>query len=365
MIRFVGFALCCAMGAGFCVAGDGITLLLSRGDTPFSARLEWSGGQPDFQIYRDATPTGVSDVVNLAALTSDSQWNESSARPPSGTGFYYLVTEGDLVAGVFPEMWINGESCASEPVIQVHQYNADLYILRQSMCTNFEGPFIYLLFGEDRVLMEDTGAGGIPIAQAVYDVIDQWLSDNGKTSIELIVAHSHAHGDHVQGDSQFQGQPNTTVVGLSPTAVATFFGISNWPEQVVSYDLGGRILDVVPIPGHQAAHVALYDRQTSLLLTGDTLYAGRCYISNFPAYVTSLERLVGFISDKPVVNVLGTHIEMTNTPFEDFPFGSTVHIDEHPLELRREHLLELRDGVVAMADAPFIEAHREFFIWPF
>ena len=88
-------------------------------------------------------------------------------------------------------------------------------------------------------------------------------------------------------------------------------------------------------------------------------------LSNFPAYLTSIERLVDFISDKPVVNVLGTHIEMTNTPFEDFPFGSTVHIDEHPLELGREHLLELMDGVLAMADAPFIEAHREFIIWPF
>ncbi len=72
-----------------------------------------------------------------------------------------------------------------------------------------------------------------------------------------------------------------------------------------------------------------------------------------------------FISDNPVVHVLGTHIEMTNTPFEDFPFGSTVHIDEHPLELRREHLQELREGAVGMADAPHIEPHREFIIWPF
>ena len=345
--------------------GDGITLLLSRGDTPLSASLAWTGGQPDFQIHRDSTPVGASDVVNLEALTSDFHWDEPPHRLASGTASYFLVTEGDLVAGVFPEMWINGESCASEPVIQVHQYNADLFILRQSLCTNFEGPFLYLLFGEDRVLMEDTGAGGIPIAEAVYDIIDQWLFDNSQVSIELIVAHSHAHGDHVQGDSQFQGQPNTTVVGLSPTAVATFFGVSNWPEEIVEFDLGGgRIVDVIPIPGHQSAHIALYDRQTSLLLTGDTLYAGRCYISDFDAYLASMERLVSFISDKPIVHVLGTHIEMTNTPFDDFPFGSTVHIDEHPLELKRDHVLELRDGVVGMADAPFIEPHREFIIFP-
>ena len=62
------------------------------------------------------------------------------------------------------------------------------------------------------------------------------------------------------------------MVGLSSTAVASFFGISAWPTEIVEYDLGGRIIDVIPIPGHQSAHIALYDRQTGLLLTGDTLY---------------------------------------------------------------------------------------------
>ena len=59
---------------------------------------------------------------------------------------------------------------------------------------------MYLIFGEDKVLMQDTGAGGIPIATAVYGIIDDWLAANGKSSIELIVTHSHGHGDHV-GDT--------------------------------------------------------------------------------------------------------------------------------------------------------------------
>ncbi|MEE8117727.1 MAG: hypothetical protein V3T28_11515, partial [Gemmatimonadales bacterium] len=111
MTRFeqlLGAAL--ILGTATClsaVAGDAITLQLSKGETPLSARLEWTGGQPDFQISRDSTPTAVSDVLNLEALTSDFQWNEPPTRLPSGTGFYYLVTEGDLVAGVFPETWIN------------------------------------------------------------------------------------------------------------------------------------------------------------------------------------------------------------------------------------------------------------------
>ena len=55
-------------------------------------------------------------------------------------------------------------------------------------------------------------------------------------------------------------------------AVSGCFGITNWPNQIAQYDLGGRVLDVVPLPGHEEAHIAVFDRDRGLLLTGDTLY---------------------------------------------------------------------------------------------
>ncbi len=80
----------------------------------------------------------------------------------------------ELLGGVFPAAWIRGgPDCRSEPDIQEHFYNSDTYILRQSLCTNYEAPFIYLLFGQDKVLMQDTGAiGGIQIGPVVYGLID-------------------------------------------------------------------------------------------------------------------------------------------------------------------------------------------------
>jgi glyoxylase-like metal-dependent hydrolase (beta-lactamase superfamily II) len=273
----------------------------------------------------------------------------------------------ELLGGAFPAAWISGgPDCGSESDIQKHFYNSDTYILRQSLCTNFEAPFIYLLFGQDKVLMQDTGTvGGVQIGSVVYGLIDNWLEANGRESIELVVSHSHAHGDHTGGDGQFVGQPDTTVIGLSWPAVANFFGITDWPTQIVEYDLGGRTIDVIPIPGHQTAHIALYDRQTGLMFTGDTLYAGRLYISDFPTYLASIQRLVDFTADKPACHVLGTHIEMSNTPGVDFPLGSTHHPDEHPLQLDRSHLLELLDGLIGMQADPHIEVHDEFIIWPF
>jgi glyoxylase-like metal-dependent hydrolase (beta-lactamase superfamily II) len=307
-------------------------------------------GEPDSvaDIDNDGT-VGPGDLAALLAL-----WGEAGHAP-----------------GSFPAMWINGgPNCPSqggfEPPIQIHQFNDSMYILRQSLCTNFEAPFMYLLFGEDKVLLQDTGAGGIQIGPAVYGIIDDWLKANGKDSIDLIVTHSHGHGDHIQGDSQFNGQPNTTVVGTSVAAVTSFFGFTDWPNDVVEYDLGGRILDVIPIPGHHPSHIALYDRATGILFTGDTLYPGRLY---FPAslvntYEASIQRLVDFTADKPVCHVLGTHIEMSTTPGVDFPIGSTYHPNEHILPLRRDHLLELLDAVEAMLDDPFIDVHDDFIVYP-
>jgi hypothetical protein len=127
---------------------------------------------------------------------------------------------------------------------------------------------------------------------------------------------------------------------------------------------GGRVIDIIPIPGHQNAHIAFYDRQTGILFTGDSLYPGRLYISIFSEYVASIDRLVDFTDDKPVCWVLGTHIEMSNTPGVDFPIGSTYHPDEHPLQLTRAHLLELHTAIHAMNGQAQYEVHDEFIIFP-
>ena len=107
-----------------------------------------------------------------------------------------------LESGQFPDKWIDGTNCANEPQIQVHAYNENFYILRQSLCSNFEAPFIYLLFGDDKVLMQDTGTGDVDIASVVNDIIRRWLMSHNKQSIELIVTHSHLRFAHFYGSSQ-------------------------------------------------------------------------------------------------------------------------------------------------------------------
>lgn len=268
----------------------------------------------------------------------------------------------------FPDHWPDGLSCGGEPDVTVWAYDDDTFILRQSLCTNFEGPFLYLLFGEDKAFLQDTGTGDANVAQAVSQVISGWLAKKGKPFIELVVTHSHGHGDHVGGDGQLAGLPNTTVVGTSAASVQGFFGIDAWPTQIVQFELGDRTLDIIPIPGHQGAHIAVYDGSRELLLTGDTLYPGRLYIQDWNQYVASVQRMANFVSspDHPVTWVLGTHIEMTTTPGQDYPFGADQHPDEHVLQLTKGHLLELNDAVQkqAAAGGPKLEVHDDFIIYP-
>jgi glyoxylase-like metal-dependent hydrolase (beta-lactamase superfamily II) len=271
---------------------------------------------------------------------------------------------GNVEGGALPVSWVTGASCPETPAFRIHEYNPDFFILRQSGCTNFEKPFLYLLFGERSAMLVDTGAQQADVAGAVGQAIDRWSARHGGRPVSLVVVHSHGHGDHIAGDTQFAGRANTTLVAASPEALTAFFGLNGWPDGSASYSLDGRMVDVIPIPGHERASIALYDRRTGILLTGDTLYPGRLYVRDGPAFAASIQRLVTATRDKPVAHVLGAHVENTRTPFVDYPEGTTYQPDEHPLELGRAHLLELNDALTEMRGTIVRRAFRDFTIWP-
>ncbi|WP_329956369.1 MBL fold metallo-hydrolase [Catenulispora pinistramenti] len=245
-------------------------------------------------------------------------------------------------------------SSASEPPIQVHAYDDRTVILRQSKSTNFEAPFIYLLFGADRAILLDTGATAdpavFPLRQTVDGLIADWLKHHPRDGYELVVAHTHGHGDHVAADGQFADRPNTTVVAKDPEAVRAFFGFDDarWPDQEVPFDLGGRALTAIGAPGHHAAGVVFHDPTTGFLLTGDTVYPGRIYVADFTELVATLNRLVAFTTAHEVTWVMGCHIEMTDRPYRDYPIGSTYQPHERPLPMTVAQLTALRDAAVRL-----------------
>lgn len=298
----------------------------------------------------------------------------AKSRIPGFAGLaMVLAASGGLAAEpsaplprLFAERWIDGTNGA-EPVAQVQALDADTFVIRQSVKTNFEAPFLYLLFGRDKALLIDTGAEGGVIRPVVDRVIAEWLAAHGRQAIPLVVAHSHAHGDHIAGDAAFRDRPDTVLVGLKPADVAAFFGIKRWPGDIATFDLGSRALSIIPTPGHQAAAMMVYDPRLKILLSGDTLYPGRLYVPvNFLGdNRASIDRLSAFVRTHPVRAVLGAHIEMTREPGRDYPHEALEHPNEHPLELPANEIAKLRQGLRARLDTPGqSQVHDRFIIVP-
>ena len=271
---------------------------------------------------------------------------------------------GGVDRGSLPPSWTTGASCPETPAFRTHAYNDDFIILRQSGCTNFEKPFLYLLSGGRSALLVDTGAASADVSGAVRSAMQTWSRRHGGRTLPLIVVHSHGHGDHVAGDPQFEHASNTTLVAATPEALQQFFRLQNWPNEIGSFDLGDRLVDIIPIPGHQPASIAIYDRKTGVLLTGDTLYPGRLYVRDGSAYAASIRRLVEFTRGRVVTHVLGAHIENARTPYVDYPEGTKYQPEEHALELGRAHLLELDQELQQMNGQIVRRAMRDFTIWP-
>lgn len=230
--------------------------------------------------------------------------------------------------------------------MQTWAYDGTTTFLRQPLSAHYEAPFLVLLSGSERSLLIDTGTGHVDVRGAVDAVARP----------ELLVAHSHTHSDHVGGDPQFVGRAKTAIVPHGVADVRAALGDA--------VDLGGRVVDVIPIPGHEAAHVAFYDRATEILFTGDTLYPGRLYVRDWGAYRASIARLVDFVETRPVSHVIGAHIEMDSAEVEYAPESAAPRANEHGMLMTVAHLRALHVRLGELGDKPARSRGRDWVIVP-
>ncbi len=79
--------------------------------------------------------------------------------PASLSGLVLAENNGKAPLG--DKRWIHGApdcSLDSGPAMDVYEYRPDTYIVRQNKCMTFEAPFMYLLVGDEKALLLDTGA---------------------------------------------------------------------------------------------------------------------------------------------------------------------------------------------------------------
>ncbi len=196
---------------------------------------------------------------------------------------------------------------------QVHRLGDGVFSLNEP--NQFQEVISYLVVGEERALLFDTGLGMSPIRTVVEQL----------TSLPIVVLNSHTHFDHIGGNAEFdhilafdsaytranqRGFPHQELAGeVAPEAFCNgapdgldtgSFHTRPWsPSGTVrdgdTLDLGGRVLKVLHVPGHTPDSLALIDRQNRLLWTGDTYYDATIWIyvpeTDLDAYERSLDRL--------------------------------------------------------------------------
>jgi hydroxyacylglutathione hydrolase len=268
----------------------------------------------------------------------------------------------DPVAGTLDVKWNAGsEDCAAhpQPPLQVHRYEPQTFILRQSPCADFEANFLYLLIGSKRALLIDSGAvedaARMPLAQVVADLLP--VVDGAR--LPLLVAHTHGHGDHYAGDAQLAKLPYAEIVPLDSQKLRDFFGFRDWPRDAVKFDLGDRVVQVLAAPGHQEDHLLFYDERTAVVFSGDFLLPGRLLVDDIGAYRKSAQRVANFLKPRTVTHVLGGHVEL-DADGHAFPGTAEYHPNERALALGK---LDLEALPAALADFNgFYSPHPNFIV---
>jgi glyoxylase-like metal-dependent hydrolase (beta-lactamase superfamily II) len=248
--------------------------------------------------------------------------------------------------GTLPDKWICGSpSCMDnqDPPVQVHWYNEHTAFLRQNKAYNYEAPFMHLYFGNRRILFIDQGYTQLRTNWPLRDIVDaciaEWCKRHNRKveDMELLISFSHLHDDHYAAINQFWDRPNTRYMGLTHEEMIGFWGMTDYPEERVTLDLGGRNILIWGSPGHVMSEFAYYDTYTQILFTGDMFYRGRCYISFWDHWFASMKRLMAFLETHSVTHVVGCHIEISRTG-QDYPYGITYQPNEAPWQLTVEEL---------------------------
>ena len=202
---------------------------------------------------------------------------------------------------------------------EIYRVRPHIYALYEA--GQFEEVISFLILGEERALLFDTGLG-------IGDIRAQVTA---LTDLEIVVLNSHSHYDHVGGNYQFEtvwgrDTPFTRdrMRGLDHAAVAEAvsegwiwkplpagfkrgdyvsrpWNIERVIDEGSQIDLGGVSLEVLFTPGHAPDCISLLDRHRRLLFTGDTFYLAPLYAhldgSNLEDYLASSAKLAALAED--------------------------------------------------------------------
>jgi hydroxyacylglutathione hydrolase len=220
---------------------------------------------------------------------------------------------------------------------------------------------IYLACGDGRGLLIDTGWGVGDLRGLVASL----------TSLPLTVVNTHGHPDHTFGNGQFArvhiasedaafvrdppaDEERRWIWGLllpKPRPIAFEAWALSAAETVVPikgghvFDLGGRRIDVISVPGHTPGSIALLDSEMGTLFAGDSVHSGATWLhldesTSLSVFRASLRRLQAL---------------------ETFDAILPAHGKLAALPLSRRVLEDLADGVDGILDGTLVGRDEKTF----
>jgi glyoxylase-like metal-dependent hydrolase (beta-lactamase superfamily II) len=183
----------------------------------------------------------------------------------------------------------------------------------------------YLIVGDERALLIDTGTGAGIMSALVATLTD----------LPLLVVNSHSHWDHIGGNHQFtdiaihQSEAHELSYRYSPEDIADFFSPDSLlgplppgrsidiikigpstPTRLLDggeiFDLGGRAITALHTPGHSPGLLSFLDEQNGVLFSTDTAYPGPLYAfsedTDLPTYIRSMELLADLAPSLQIVH---------------------------------------------------------------
>jgi hydroxyacylglutathione hydrolase len=147
------------------------------------------------------------------------------------------------------------------------------------------GVNMYLVVGKEKALLIDTGNPGNISPEEI----------KAYTDLPLMVVNTHAHPDHSGSNNRF-GKVYIHEADLEACKRYSGSNVELIPvKDGYVFDLGGKKLEVIAVPGHTPGSICLLDAQEKLLFGGDTANTETwAQISNVPleTYKKSMERLL-------------------------------------------------------------------------
>jgi glyoxylase-like metal-dependent hydrolase (beta-lactamase superfamily II) len=197
----------------------------------------------------------------------------------------------------------------------------------------FEEAISYLVLGEDKGILIDTGTGIGNLKKLVLELTD----------LPISVVNTHTHWDHIGANSQFDkiacfNHPECIEKMISGVGNArlqpSITGDSIWkplPDDldVSTWDIpsvkptelledgdiidldGGRTLEIIHTPGHSPGSICLLDKKNRLLFTGDTFFPGPLY-----AYPDDVD-----------IDLYRTSIDLLKERIEEYDYLCSGHND--------------------------------------